>query len=89
MLTGPDQRDKPFQPMGWPLAAHVNIAVQARQQAEVQRRRAEQLERRNRRLRSAASMSWALFVTVAITAAAIGATAGYAFGSGLLGWMSR
>lgn len=87
MLTGPDQRDKPFQPMGWPLAAHVNIAVQARQQAEVQRRRAEQLERRNRRLRSAAGMSWALFVTVAVTAAAIGAVVGYSVGTGLLGFV--
>jgi hypothetical protein len=71
--------------MGWPLAAHVNVAVQARQEAEAQRRRADQLERRNRRLRSAAGMSWALFVTVAITAAAAGAVVGYSIGVGLLG----
>jgi hypothetical protein len=75
--------------MGFRANAAINATTQALQEAEAQRRRAEQLERRNRRLRSAASMSWALFVTVAVTAAAIGLVIGYSVGVGLLGAMGR
>jgi len=85
MIAGPNQTGKPIQPQGWPIYSFQNAANQARQEAEGQRRRADQLAGRCRRLRAVAA--WALTCTVAGMAAAfaLGALFGYGLGSGLIG----
>lgn len=87
MVANINQHDKqppPFQPRGWPVYAIQNAAVQARQQAEAQRRRAEALARRNRRLRATTAGALAISGTVGLTLLAIGLVLGFAIGSGLL-----
>jgi hypothetical protein len=79
----------PLQPQGWPIYSHTNIANQARQEAEGQRRRADQLARRCRRLRAVTAAALACTVVGMAAAFALGSIVGYAFGSGLLGVMGR
>jgi len=89
MIAGPEQRDKPFQPMGWPIYSYQNAANQARQQADAQRLRVVQLERRNRRLRSATAAALTLLITVAVVVLVIGLLVGYSVGTGLIGLVGR
>ena len=74
----------PLQPMGWPVYAIQNAAVQARQQAETQRRRADALAARNRQLRATTAGALAVAGTVGLAMLAIGVVLGYAVGTGLL-----
>lgn len=85
MIAGPNQTGKPIQPQGWPIYSFQNAANQARQEAEGQRRRADQLARRCRRLRAVAA--WSLTCTIVGMAASfgLGILLGYGFGSGLIG----
>jgi hypothetical protein len=85
MIAGPETPGKPIQPMGWPIYSHTNIANQARQEAEGQRRRADQLARRCRRLRSVTAMALAATVTGMAAAFALGGLLGYGLGAGLIG----
>jgi hypothetical protein len=75
--------------MGWPIYSYQNAALQANQVAEGQRRRADQLARRCRRLRSVTAMALTCTVVGMAAAFALGGIVGYAFGAGLLGWVSR
>lgn len=79
-----DKQPPPFQPRGWPTYAIQNAAIQARQEGERQRRRAEALARRNRRLRATTAGALAISGTVGLTLLAIGLVLGFAIGSGLL-----
>lgn len=82
-----DHAAAPFQPRGWPTYAIQNAAIQARQEGERQRRRAEALARRNRRLRAHLAIgagALAISGTVGLTLLAIGLVLGFAIGSGLL-----
>jgi hypothetical protein len=83
-LNHQDATPAPAQPMGWPTYAIRNAAVQARQEGERQRRRAEALARRNRRLRATTAGALAISGTVGLTLLAIGLVLGFAIGSGLL-----
>jgi hypothetical protein len=89
MLPESTRASKPIQPQGWPIYSHTNIAIQARQEAEGQRRRADQLARRCRRLRSVTAAALACTVVGMAAAFALGGIVGYAFGAGLLGLVSR
>jgi hypothetical protein len=71
--------------MGWPIYSYQNAANQAKQEAEGQRRRADQLARRCRRLRSVTASALAVSVVGMTAAFALGILLGYGFGSGLLG----
>jgi hypothetical protein len=75
--------------MGWTANAWENQARQANQVAEGQRRRADQLARRCRRLRAVTAAALACTVVGMAAAFALGGIVGYAFGAGLLGWVSR
>jgi hypothetical protein len=75
--------------MGWPINAHRNAAVQALQQAEAQRRRADQLAVRNRRLRAATATSMAILVSASLLLLSLGLLLGYAAGTGLIGLVGR
>jgi hypothetical protein len=89
MIRSHEPLGKPIQPQGWPIAAHTNIAIQARQEAEGQRRRADQLARRCRRLRAVTAMALTATVAGMAAAFALGALFGYGLGSGLIGLVSR
>jgi hypothetical protein len=85
MIANRDTHAQPVQPQGWPIYSYQNAANQARQDADRQRARVDQLTRRCRRLR--AVTAWALTATVAGMAAAfaLGGLLGYGLGSGLIG----
>jgi hypothetical protein len=89
MLPEQIPTSKPVQPMGWPIYSFQNQANQARQEAEGQRRRADQLARRCRRLRSVAAVALTCTVVGMAAAFALGSIVGYAFGAGLLGLVGR
>jgi len=92
MIARIDSQDKaqsPLQPMGWPINAHRNLAIQARQQAEAQRRRADQLAARNRRLRAVTSGALAILGSASLVLLSLGLLLGYAAGSGLIGVIGR
>jgi hypothetical protein len=89
MIRSHETLGKPIQPQGWPLAAHTNLAIQARQDADRQRARVDQLTRRCRRLRAVTAMALTATVVGMAAAFALGSIVGYAFGSGLLGWVGR
>lgn len=74
----------PLQPMGWPVYALRNAAIQGRQEAEAQQRRADRLAARNRRLRATTAGALAVAGTVGLAMLAIGVLLGYAVGTGLL-----
>lgn len=79
-----DQTPAPLQPMGWRLNAAINATSQARQQAEAQRRRADQLAIRNRQLRATTTGALAIVGTASLAMLALGVLLGFAIGSGLL-----
>jgi hypothetical protein len=85
MLPEQIPTSKPVQPMGWPIYSFQNQANQARQEAEGQRRRADQLARRCRRLRSVTAAALTATVVGMAAAFALGVLLGYGFGSGLIG----
>jgi hypothetical protein len=70
--------------MGWPIYSFQNAANQARQEAEGQRRRADQLARRCRRLRSVTAAALTCTVVGMAAAFALGGLFGYGLGSGLI-----
>jgi hypothetical protein len=70
--------------MGWPIYAHTNASIQARQEADAQRRRADQLARRCRRLRSVTAAALTATVVGMAAAFALGILLGYGLGSGLI-----
>jgi hypothetical protein len=74
----------PPQPMGFRANAAINATNQAKQEAEGQRRRADQLARRCRRLRSVAAWALAATITGMLAAFGLGLLFGYSLGSGLL-----
>jgi hypothetical protein len=75
--------------MGYRANAAINATTQALQLAEGQRRRADQLARRCRRLRSVTAMALTVSVVGMAAAFALGILLGYGFGSGLIGLVGR
>jgi fructose-1,6-bisphosphatase/inositol monophosphatase family enzyme len=75
--------------MGFRANAAINATNQALQEAEGQRRRADQLARRCRRLRSVTAAALTATVVGMGAAFALGGIVGYAFGAGLLGLVGR
>jgi hypothetical protein len=71
--------------MGFRANAAINATNQALQVAEGQRRRADQLARRCRRLRAVTAGALAISVVGMAAAFALGALFGYGLGSGLIG----
>jgi hypothetical protein len=71
------------------VSAWENQAVQARQEADRQRVRADQLARRCRRLRAVTAAALACTIVGMAAAFALGSIVGYAFGAGLLGLVGR
>jgi hypothetical protein len=84
MIRSHEPLGKPIQPQGWPLAAHTNLAIQARQDADRQRARVDQLTRRCRRLRSVTAAALTCTVVGMAAAFALGGLLGYGLGSGLI-----
>ena len=90
MIARIEDRDKaPAQPMGWRVNAYVNATTQARQETERQRQRVVQLERRNRRLRSACAGALTLLLSVGMALLGIGLVLGFAVGTGLIRAMGQ
>jgi hypothetical protein len=75
--------------MGYRANAAINATNQALQLAEGQRRRADQLARRCRRLRSVTAMALTATVAGMAAAFALGGLLGYGLGSGLIGLVGR
>ena len=89
MIANRDTHAQPVQPQGWPIYSYQNASIQARQEADRQRARVEQLTRRCRRLR--AVTAWSLVCTITGMAAsfALGSLLGYGVGAGLLRAMGQ
>jgi hypothetical protein len=78
------QSYQPLQPLGWPLPAYRNLAVQARQEADRQRLRADRLAAANRRLVAWSAVALTFGTAIGAGLALLALVIGYAVGVGLV-----